>query len=134
MKALTRWFALAGTTFALLLVAAGTGVLAIAFLSAALYLGLLEPLGMPLAALATGCVLAVAAAVFLLLLLRAKPREVSAPPADRPLAGELGELLGEQAGLWTRRHPGGAMLAALVAGFIVGSSPSIRARLLKLLG
>lgn len=138
MRALTHWFAQAGTTLVLLAVAAGIGVLAVGFLSAALFLGLVEPLDPPLAALVTGAVLVavVALMLFVARLLVLRPRAPSDTPkrsGSRPSAGELGELLREEAGLWARQHPAGAMLAALVAGFVVGSNPKIRTKLLDLL-
>ena len=61
MKFLTQWFARTGTMLGLLAIAAGLAVLAVLFLSAALYLALVGPLGMPLAALATGGALLVVA-------------------------------------------------------------------------
>lgn len=135
---LSRSFARAGAMLALVGVAAGMGVLAVAFLCAALFLALLEPLGAALAALVTGAVLVAVAAVLLLAVRLSvlgphRPPQAAAPRDGLSAAAELGEMLGEEAGLWTRRHPGAAMLAALMAGFVVGSSPNIRARLLRLL-
>lgn len=113
-------------------------VLAVAFLSVALYLALVEPLGAPLAALLTGgALLAIAA----LIMLAAKfvilsPRRLKTAPsgADGEVAAaKLGEMLAEEAGAWTKRHPGSAMVTALVAGFVVGSSPKLRTLLLRLL-
>jgi len=136
MRFLGPWLARAGTTLALLVIAAGMGLLAVAFLCAALYLGLVEPLGKPLAALVTGCVLAAIASLVMLLmflLLRQRtPPKAPPRPDDRPAVGELAELLGEEAGKWARQHPGSTLLAALVAGIVVGSSPKIRARILNL--
>lgn len=138
MRSLSRWIARAGATLTLLGVAAGMGVLAVAFLSVALYLALLEPLGAPSAALVTGGVLlAVAALVVLAVKIMISPprrlRGARAEPDGPAVAARLGELLGEDAGNWTKRHPGTAMLAALAAGFVVGSSPKLRAALLRLL-
>jgi len=136
MRILGPWLARAGTTLALMAIAAGMGLLAVAFLCAALYLGLVEPLGRPLAALVTGCVLAAVASllmlVMLLLLRRGTPRQAPPPPDGRPSVGELAELLGEEAGKWARQHPGGTLLAALVAGIIVGSSGKTRAKISNL--
>lgn len=136
MRILGPWLARAGTTLALMAIAAGMGLLAVAFLCAALYLGLVEPLGRPLAALVTGCVLVAVASllmlVMLLLLRQRTPRQAPPRPDGRPAVGELAELLGEEAGKWARQHPGGTMLAALVAGFIVGSNPNLTAKLLDL--
>jgi hypothetical protein len=42
-------------------------------------------------------------------------------------------MLGEEAGAWTKRHPGAAVLAALTAGFVVGSSPKLRNLVTRLL-
>jgi hypothetical protein len=123
---------------ALLGAAAGIGILALGFLSAALYLALIDPLGTPIADLVTGGVLIVAAALLLLVvkLLVPRPRrppEASAPP-DRPVtAAKLGEILGEEGGALIKGHPATAIFAALAAGFVVGSSPKIRAKLMSLL-
>jgi hypothetical protein len=118
--------------------AAGMGVMALGFLSAALYLALIEPLGAAIAALVTGGVL-VAIAASLLLAIKIfvlRPRrapEPSAQPDGQATAARLGEMLGEEGTLLIKRHPGAAMLVALAAGFVVGSSPKIRARLANLL-
>jgi hypothetical protein len=138
MKAPIHWFRQAGTTAILLALAAGVGVLAVGFLSAALCLELVVPLGLPLATLMTGAVLV--AVVFLLLfatrllvLRRRTSSSTSTSSGSWLSAGDLGEMLGEEAGLWARQHPAGAMLAALLAGFVVGSSPKLRSKLLTLL-
>jgi len=135
---LTRCFARAGATLTLLGAAAGMGVLAVGFLSAALYLALIEPLGAAKAALVTGGVLVAIAALLLLAikLLVFRPRRspgASAQPDGPATAAKLGEMLGEEGGLLIKRHPGTAMLTALVAGFVVGCSPKTRAKLLSLL-
>lgn len=138
MRLVTQLFARAGTNLALLGFLVGIGLMAVAFLSAALYLALIEPLGAPLAALATGGVLTVAGALILLSVRRSvsrwpSPPNASAPTDGRAAAGKLGEMLGEEAGMWTKQHPGAAMLAAMLAGFVVGSSPKIRSKLTDLL-
>src|SRR3546814_881330 len=113
--------------------------MATGFLTTALYLGLVGRLGLPWAALVTGTVLALVAALLLLwarlLVLRpqASPSEIPEKLGSQPSAGQLGEVLGEEAATWTKQHPGGALIAALVVGFVVGSSPKLRARLLDLL-
>jgi len=138
MKVLNRWFARVGTTLALLGLAAGMGILAVGFLSAALYLALMQTLGAPLAALATGAAL-IAVAALAVLTIKVKvlpPRQgkgISAEPEGPATAAKLGEMLGEEAGTWTKRNPGTAMLVALAAGFVMGSSPKLRAKLLRLL-
>ena len=134
----TRCFARAGATLTLLGVAAGMGVLALGFLSAALYLALADPMGAAMAALVTGGVLIAIAALLLLaiklLVLRPRRSPGDAAQPDGPAAAaKLGELLGQEGGLLIKRHPGAAMLAALAAGFIVGSSPKTRDRLANLL-
>lgn len=138
MSTLSRWFARAGTMLTLLGAAAGVGILALGFLSAALCLALIDPLGTPLAALVTGGALIVTAALLLLTvkLLVPRPRrtpETSARPDGPAAAAKLGEMFGEEGGALIKGHPGTAMLAALAAGFVVGSSPKIRAKLLSLL-
>ena len=138
MRTLTRCFARAGAALTLLGVAAGMGVLALGFLSAALYLALAEPLGPAMAALVTGGVLVAIAALLLLaiklfVLRPLRAAEPSAQPDGQATAAKLGEMLGEEGGLLIKRHPGAAMLAALAAGFVVGSSPKTRARLANLL-
>ena len=138
MRMLTRCFARAGATLTLLGMAAGVGVLALGFLSAALYLALIGPFGAAMAALVTGGVLVAIAALLLLAikLFVLRPLRAPAPSAqpDGPAAAaKLGEMLGEEGGLLVKRHPGAAMLAALAAGFVVGSSPKTRSRLANLL-
>ncbi len=138
MSTLSRRFARAGTILALLGAAAGIGILALGFLSAALYLALIDPLGTPAAALVTGGVLIAVAALLLLIVKLLAPRphrppEASARPDGPAAAAKLGEMLGEEGGALIKGHPGTAMLAALAAGFVVGSSPKIRSRLMSLL-
>lgn len=138
MKALSRWFARAGATLTLLGVAAAMGVLAVVFLSLALYFALVAPLGAPLAALVTGGVLLAVAGIVVLVawLMISPPRRQpakSGEPDGRAAAARLGEMLGEETGNWTKRHPGSAMLAALAAGFAVGSSPKLRDLVWRLL-
>lgn len=138
MRALGRWFTRTGAMLALLGIAVGMGVLAVAFLSAALYLTLLEPLGAPLAAFLTGgALLAVAALIVLAVkVLISSPRRMTTVPSGangEVAAARLGEMLAEEAGAWTKRHPGTAMVTALVAGFVIGSSPRLRTLLLQLL-
>lgn len=138
MKFLTQWFARTGTMLGLLAIAAGLAVLAVLFLSAALYLALVGPLGMPLAALATGGALLVVAALILLVARHAvrrppPPPEAAAPPSGPAAAAKLGEMLGEEGGALIKQNPGTAIVAALVAGFVVGSSPKIRDRLTRIL-
>lgn len=138
MRGLTRWLTGAGVRLALVGVAAGIAILAVGFLSAALYLALAEALGPPLAAAATGVALIVVAALVLLgirLSMRGArpPPETQAQPDGRASAAKLGEMLGEEAAVWTKRHPAASMLAALAAGFAVGSSPKIRSELSRLL-
>lgn len=123
---------------ALLGAAAGIGTLALGFLSAALYLALIDPLGTSIAALVTGGVLIAVAALLLLVvkLLVPRPRrplEASVPPDGPVTAAKLGEILGEEGGALIKGHPGTAIFAALAAGFVVGNSPKIRARLMSLL-
>jgi hypothetical protein len=121
---------------ALLGAAAGLGVLALGFLSAALYLALIDPLGTPIAALVTGGVLIAVAALLLLvvkLMIPRRPPEASAQPGGPVTAAKLGEILGEEGGALIKGHPGTAVFAALAAGFVVGNSPKIRARLMSLL-
>jgi len=137
MRALGRWFARTGATLALVGIAVGMSVLAVAFLSAALYLALLQPLGAPLAALLTGGALLAVAAVIVLAVkyLISSPRRRATVPSEADgevAAARLGEMLAEEAGAWTKRHPGTAMVTALVAGFLVGSSPRLRTLLLRL--
>lgn len=138
MRSLRRWFARTGATLTLLGIAVGTGVLAAAFLSAALYFALIEPLGKPLAALLTGGTLLAMAAMILLAVkfLIWSPRRLTTVPSEpdgEVAAARLGEMLAEDTGAWTKRHPGTAMATALVAGFAVGSSPRLRTLLLRLL-
>jgi len=138
MRMLTQWFAQAGATVALLVVAAGLCVLAIGFLSAALCVALIDPIGLPLAALATGSVLVAVAALLVLIVKFSVLRPRRAPktppqPDGRVAAAKLGELFGEEAGAWTGQHPLAAMAAALMAGFVVGSSPKLRAKLMRIL-
>jgi heme A synthase len=138
MKFLSQWFARTGAMLGLLGVAAVIGLLAVVFLSAALCLALTGPLGMPLAALATGGALLVVAALLLLaarlvVRRRRRPPEAAALPSGPAAAAELGEMLGEEGGLLIKQHPGAAILAALLAGFVVGSSPKIRDRLTRIL-
>ena len=138
MRMLTRCFARAGATLTLLGMAACMGVWALGFLSAALYLALIEPLGAAIAALVTGGVL-VATAASLLLAIKIfvlRPRRAPEPSAQadgQATAAKLGEMLGEEGTLLIKRHPGAAMLTALAAGLVVGSSPKTRARLANLL-
>lgn len=135
MRGLSQCFARAGATLTLLGVAVGMSVLAVAFLSAALYLALIAPLGAPLAALATGgALLGVSGLlVFAVRFWVLPPRRPAAAPDGRVAAAKLGEMLGEEAGAWTKRHPGAAVLAALAAGFVVGSSPKLRNLVTRLL-
>lgn len=135
---LTGCFARASVMLALLGMAVGMGVLALGFLSAALYLALIEPLGAAVAALMTGSAL-VALAVLLLLaiklfvLRRRRAPEPSAQPDGEATAAKLGQMLGEEGTLLIKRNPGAAMLAAVAAGFVVGSNPKTRAGLANLL-
>jgi len=138
MRILSRWFVRAGTILTLLGTAVGMAILALGFLSAALYLALIEPMGTPIAALVTGCVLIAIAALFLLIikfLTRPSSRspEASVQPDGQATAAKLGEMLGEEGGDLIKRHPGSAILAALAAGFVVGCSPKVRAKLMSLL-
>lgn len=137
MSALSGWFARAGASLAVAGVAAAVAVLAVAFLSAALCLWLTDLVGLPLAALITGAVLLAVAGLLLLALgplaRRPRPPAAAVRPEGEATAAALGEMLGEEAATWTKRHPAAAMLAALAAGFVVGTSPSLRAKLLRLL-
>ena len=140
MRIVKQWFARTGAALVLLGIATGMGVLAVAFLCAALYLALLEPLGAPLAALATAGALVVVAGLLVLSIRLFVLRPGRSRPGPEPkqsngqeAAAKLGEMLGEEAGAWTKQHPGSAMIAALAAGFVVGSSPKLRAILLSLL-
>ena len=137
MKVLSRWFVRTGTTLALLGIAVSLAVLAVAFWTVALYLALLERLGAPLAALWTGGALLAVAALFVLAarwLIRPPRRATTGPsqPNAEVAAARLGEMLAEEAGGWTKRHPGSAMFTALAAGFVVGSSPKLRSLLSQL--
>jgi hypothetical protein len=138
MKILTRWFAQAGAMFTLLGVAVGLCILAIMFLSTALCVALIDPIGLPLAAMTTGAVL-IAVAGLLVLIVRfsvLRPQRAPEPPPQpdgRVAAAKLGEMFGEEAGAWTGQHPLAAMAAALMAGFIVGSSPKLRVKLKNIL-
>lgn len=138
MTTLSRWFARTGATFALLGVAVGMGVLAVAFVSAALYLALVERLGAPLSALLTGSALLAIAALTVLAakFLISSPRRLTTGPSEpdgEVAAARLGEMLAEEAGARTKQHPGTAMVTALLAGFVVGSNPRLRTLLLRLL-
>lgn len=138
MKFISQWFARAGAMLGLLGVAIGMGILAILFLSAALCLALIPPLGLPLATLVTGGVLLAVAALLVLAARRAvqPPRRAPhepAPPNGPAAAAKIGEMLGEEGGVLIKQHPGAAILTALLAGFVVGSSPKIRAGLSRML-
>jgi hypothetical protein len=138
MRILRRWFARTGAALVLLGIATGMGLLAVAFLCAALYLALQEVLGAPLAALVIAGGLVFVAALLVLsikvfVLRPGRPGPEPTQPDGRAAAAKLGEMLGEEAGAWTKQHPGMAMVAALAAGFVVGTSPKIRAILLSLL-
>lgn len=139
MIALDKLVMRTGVTLTFLGIVVGTGVIAIAFFSAACYLALAEPLGTAYAAFATGCIL-IAVAAFLVLgvklvvLRSSRPKAAATQPDGRIAAAKIGEMLGEEAGAWTKQHPGAAVLAALAAGFVVGSSPKLRNGLRRLLG
>jgi len=137
--ALTRWIADAGTKLTLLSVACGFCFLAVGFFAAALYLALAGPLPPSAAAGVTGLALVLVAALIVLgirLSLRGPrraPAQPASPPDGRVMAAKLGEMLGEDVAGWTRRHPAAAMIAALAAGFAVGSSPKLRSELSRFL-
>lgn len=137
MTTVDKLFMRTGIALVFLGIAVGVGVLAVVFLTAAIYLALVEPLGMPLAALTTGGVLIVVAAILMLavkLIVSSSQRPKRAPPPQdgQIAAARLGELIGEEAATWTRRHPGVSIFAALAAGFVVGSSPKLRTGLMQL--
>lgn len=138
MTTVDKLFMRTGIALVFLGIAAGIGFLAVIFLTAAVFLALVEPIGMPMAALATGGALIAFAAILMLvvkLIVSSSRRSKSAPPRQdgQMAAARLGELIGEEAATWTRQHPGATIFAALAAGFVVGSSPRLRTGLMRLL-
>jgi len=137
MTTLDKLFMRTGIALVFLGIAAGIGFLAVMFLTAAVFLALVESMGMPMAALATGGVLIAFAVILLLavkLLVSSSQRPKRAPLRQdgQIAAAELGELIGEEAAAWARLHPGAVTFAALAAGFVVGSSPKLRTGLMRL--
>jgi len=137
MTTIDKLFMRTGIALVFLGIAVGVSILAVVFLTAAVYLALVEPLGMPKAALATGGVLIAVAAILMLAVKLVvtssqRPKRAPARPDGQIAAAQLGELIGEGAATWTRQHPGTTIFAALAAGFVVGSSPKLRTGLMRL--
>jgi len=132
-----RFFARIALSIAALLVMVVAAFIAVGFFALALYLYLAGSMPPPVAALITGT-LVLLLAVVLVLVTRPRrgyrPRLSDAEPASaRQSAAELGGELGRRLQDMARSHTTGSLLAALVAGFIVGVSPKLRSFLLDIL-
>lgn len=137
MTTVDKLFMRTGIALVFLAIAAGIGFLSVMFLTAAVFLALVEPMGMPMAALATGGVLIAFAVILMLavkLIVSSSQRSKRTPPQQdgQIAAARLGELIGEEAATCARQHPGAVTFAALAAGFVVGSSPKLRTGLMRL--
>lgn len=106
--------------------------MAVGFLGGALYLWLVSmPLAPPLAAFLVG---AAGLAVAVLILITAKmisarrrgDRVASARTSATDVAGDLGQLIAQEAVSLANAHPYRAFVVSLIAGFAAGASPELR--------
>jgi xanthosine utilization system XapX-like protein len=120
-------FAAAAYAAALIFVSVAVG-----FLGSALYLWLVSiPLAPPLAALLVGVAgLAVAALIVLtakwILARWRTARVASGPISPTDPAGELGQLIVQEAATLVTAYPYRAFVISLIAGFAIGASPEFR--------
>ena len=129
-----RFLSRLGLTVAAWVVGTIIALTGIGFMSAALYLAILDVASPAVAALSTGAAAFVVAGLIVLI-----GRAIVAPGGPPPpgealrktgtqpeLAAEMGMLLGTQATSWIRSHTVTAASIALIAGFVVGASPTLR--------
>ena len=136
---LSRFVARIVVALASLVIGLIAGIIALAFLSYAIYLGFLN-LVVPPAAAAITAVVIVAAAFLLMAILRLalrprrRRRRAAIPSLEEcETAAEVGSELGRKLRGMTGANANGGLLAALVAGFAVGMSPKLRAFLQAIL-
>lgn len=136
-----RYLSRLGLTVATCVVSMLIAIVGVGFLLAAAYLAIVEISSPTIAALATGAAaLVIAGLIALLARARMRRGALAAALEERPelqpsqgeFAAELGLLLGSQATSWIRSHALGAATLALIAGFVVGASPGLRAVLRQL--
>jgi len=113
-------------------------VVAFGFLCAALYLGVAQFAGPPLAALATAVVVILLAAALVLvahfMTNRGTRRTPPSPSTERgTLENTLGTELAAEIEDLTRKHAFGALTGAVVTGIVLGVNPRLRQDLLRLL-
>jgi hypothetical protein len=134
---MSRFFARLAISIAALLVMLVAACIATGYFAYALHLFLSQYISPPLAAVATGAILLLLAAI-----LAAATQWGSRRPRSYPLqstrevresAAELGGELGRRLQGLAEAHKAGALFAALAAGFAVGVSPKLRDFLLDIL-
>jgi len=138
LKAALESFA---TRLALVMIAALLALAGAGFLLASLYLALTEIASPPAAALLTGVIALVAAAIPILVLRFRGRRGGEAAPsysaqgrerdASDPTA--MANALGAELSAWVDRNSRTAVAGALLAGVLFGASPKARSELRKLL-
>ena len=128
----------AAISIAIIMFAAIASLIGALFLCGAVYLALSEIIHPPLAALVTGIIIIVfsAAAITVLRVLSGGSKATSSSSGrecrankrlnENATAAEFGNLLGKQIQEMASAHPPETVIASLVAGFAVGSSPGLR--------
>jgi len=136
---MSRFFARLSISIAALLVMLVAALIATGFFAFALFLYLEQYMLPPWAAVLTGVILLVLAAILaaatqLTSKRTRRPPEGLGPRGDtRESAADFGSEIGRKLAGFANTHKKGSMLAALVAGFAVGVSPRLREFLLDVL-
>ena len=138
LKAALESFA---TRLALVMIAALLALAGAGFLLASLYLALTEIASPPAAALLTGVIALVAAAIPILVLRFRGRRGGAAAPSSSAQGRErdasdptaMANALGAELSAWVDRNSRTAVAGALLAGVLFGASPKARSELRKLL-
>jgi hypothetical protein len=112
------------------LVGFAAAMLALGFVSLALFFGLAPLMSAAWAAALTAVIVLVAAALLIAILRLAganRPAPLArpaVPPGD--IAAEIGTLLGQRARGFAGQHTGATILGSLALGFVIGMSPALR--------
>lgn len=123
--------------FALIVVAALLGLCGTGFLLVAIYLGIAEELGRPLAAFLTGVIALLGSGAVVLALRfgrvgeagkKARMAAVKSEPTDSEVTA-MASAMGAELGTWIKGNSRTAVVGAFLAGTVLGASPQARAGL-----